>query len=183
MVKEHRKIYTSRMLYRHRFSFQASLNWNPRISSSSSKVKVISMSNSPSGCSWISDGSGTSGCLILMAFNSANFDLGMSSSLQSSRATYVPFTLEAETMQVEKRMEKWQTHAKSNENMNPWTNPRGVCQSYGVSAGSQHQPRFKSTWQLFDPPKCCHDFFGLRRPEKGWQNGKTYGKMLRSESS
>lgn len=183
MVKEHRKIYTSRMLYRHRFSFQASLNWNPRISSSSSKVKVISMSNSPSGCSWISDGSGTSGCLILMAFNSANFDLGMSSSLQSSRATYVPFTLEAETMQVEKRMEKWQTHAKSNENMNPWTNPRGVCQSYGVSAGSQYQPRFTLTWQLFDPPKCCHDFFGLRRPEKGWQNGKTYGKMLRSESS
>ena len=94
---------TSLMLYRHRFSFQASLNWNPRISSSSSKVKVISMSNSPSGCSWISDGSGTSGCLILMAFNSANFDLGMSSSLQSSRS---PYTLEAETMQVEKRMEK-----------------------------------------------------------------------------
>ena len=97
--------HTSLMLYRHRFSFQASLNWNPRISSSSSKVKVISMSNSPSGCgcSWISDGSGTSGCLILMAFNSANFDLGMSSSLQSSR---VPQPLEAETMQVEKRMAK-----------------------------------------------------------------------------
>lgn len=97
---------TSLMLYRHRFSFQASLNWNPRISSSSSKVKVISMSNSPSGCSWISDGSGTSGCLILMAFNSANFDLGMSSSLQSSRSRF-PWRLRQCKLKNEwKNMEK-----------------------------------------------------------------------------
>ena len=39
-----------------------------------------------------------------------------------------------------------------------------------------YQLRFK--WQLFNPPKCCHDFWGLRRPQKRrqmarpdlWQN-------------
>ena len=61
----------------------ASWTRNPRISSSSSKVTVTSMSNAAGGCSQMSQASGRSGCLILMALSSANLDFVMSTLLHS----------------------------------------------------------------------------------------------------
>ena len=76
----------------------ASWTRNPRISSSSSKVTVTSMSNAAGGCSQMSQASGRSGCLILMALSSANLDFVMSTLLQSK-------SFEGETMRVEKHVE------------------------------------------------------------------------------
>ena len=77
----------------------ASWTRNPRISSLSSKVSVISMSNAAGGCSQMSQASGRSGCLILMALSSANLDFVMSTLLQSRPLP----SFEGETMKPEKK--------------------------------------------------------------------------------
>ena len=80
----------------------ASWTRNPRISSSSSRVTVTSMSNAAGGCSQMSQASIRSGWLILMALSSANLDFVMSTSLQSKHS---PLSFEGETMRVEKHKE------------------------------------------------------------------------------
>ena len=91
----------------------ASWTRNPRISSSSSKVTVTFMSNAAGGCNQMSQASGRSGWLILMALSSANLDFVMSTLLQS-RPSLRAFV--RETMRVEKHVEtrkrkpNWQFH-------------------------------------------------------------------------
>ncbi len=85
----------------------ASWTRNPRISSSSSNVIATSMSNAAGGCSRMSQASGRSGCLILMALSSANLDFAMSTLFQS-RTLRLPVPLasfKGETMRVEKHVE------------------------------------------------------------------------------
>ena len=83
----------------------ASWTRNPRMSSSSSKVTVTFMSSAAGGCSQMSQASGRSGWLILMALSSANLDLVMSTLLQSRPLSSRPLTFEGEAVRVEKHVE------------------------------------------------------------------------------
>jgi len=63
------------------------------------------MSSAAGGCSQMSQASGRSGCLILMALSSANLDFVMSTLLHSRPLSSRPLTFEGETVRAEKHVE------------------------------------------------------------------------------